>query len=117
MQKLSAGVYESCWTEFVAKQTQDWTLPCFVLIFSHFNRKHLNDQDSYRSGSLTQFPCQGVSRFERENRKQQWGSENQTETNELAQMGMEPMAFGLALRRSNHVLSLIFTASWVPAIL
>ena len=40
--------------------------------------------------------------FERENRRHPRGSENQTEKNELAQMGIEPMAFELALRRSNH---------------
>ena len=31
-----------------------------------------------------------------------YGSENQTKKNELARTGIEPMAFGLALRRSNH---------------
>ena len=31
-----------------------------------------------------------------------YGSENQTKKNELAWMGIELMAFGLALRRSNH---------------
>ena len=37
-----------------------------------------------------------------ENRRHPRGSEYQTKENELAQMGIEPMAFGLALRRSNH---------------
>ena len=40
--------------------------------------------------------------YERENRRHPRGSENQTKKNELAWMGIEPMAFGLALRSSNH---------------
>ena len=44
----------------------------------------------------------GKSKNERENRRHLQGSENQPKKYELAQMGIEPMAFGLALRRSNH---------------
>ena len=51
----------------------------------------------------------GKSKNEREREREReritdtrYGSENQSKKNELTRMGIEPMAFGLALRLSNH---------------
>ena len=44
----------------------------------------------------------GKSKNERDNRRHPRGRESQTRKNELARMGNEAIAFGLALRRSNH---------------
>ena len=51
----------------------------------------------------------GKSEHERGIHRHPRGSENHTKKNELARMGMEPMAFGLALRNSNHDATDLYT--------
>ena len=70
----------------------------------------------------------GLERAERERKRERiaddrFGSENQTEKNELGEMGIEPTAFGISTpmlqghgfnpHSGQHIFrSLIFTASW-----